>query len=87
MSGAEASFRKKRRSLQIFEKPFQTGKSKAARQAKTAAAKQQQREDLRLAEATQDVALAEAGALSTRSGRKSLIKSSPSGLSNNLGGT
>ena len=70
-------------------KKLRTGRSTRERDAATSVAaatkKQQLQEDARLAEATSDVATAQTTA--KRGGRRSLIKTSPSGLASNLGGT
>lgn len=96
MSSVLSSARRATRSLQkplekavtqSAETPFRTGASSATRQAKVATQKQQQLETVRLAEAEGDVALRRQQALSGKFGRRSLIKSSPAGLSTNLGGT
>ena len=73
--------------IRFLDRKIRTGASDKARAAELATKKQQQQEDIRLAEATSDVATAEAAATSKRSGRRSLIKTSPSGLASNLGGT
>ena len=67
------------------EKPFRTGATGKGREAEAQIKRQQQREDVRLAEATSEAATA--AAAPKRKGRQSLIKSSPSGLSSNLGGS
>ena len=60
---------------------------RSRRRARGDAVKAQKKEDIRLAEAEGDIALTRAAALSGKAGRKSLIKSSPTGLATNLGGT
>ena len=65
--------------------PTSVRRSRRAAKRETAALKK--KEDVRLAEAQDEVSRAEAGALSPRAGRRSLIKTSPTGLSTNLGGT
>lgn len=73
---------------------FSTGKSSARRQQRAAraeAAEQKKKEEMRLAEAESEVKSIEAAAKSPRAGRRSLIKSSPTGTaptrSANLGGS
>ena len=69
-----------------FEKSFvRTGASATRREAKADIAKQQKKEELALAEA--EDAVGRAGITGKRKGRRSLIKSSPTGLATNLGGT
>ena len=63
------------------------GTTSKVREAKTLAAQQQQTEAIRLAESESEVATRRASALTGRFGRRSLIKSSPTGLALNLGGT
>ena len=69
---------------QAIEKPFRTGGSAQKRQAEALLKKQMQTEDVRRAEADDEIARR---AATGRGGRKSLIKSSPTGLATNLGGT
>jgi len=71
---------------QAVEKPFRTGASAAAREAETANLTQQQLEKARLTEAEGEIARRR-GLAGSRTGRQSLIRSSPSGLATNLGGT
>ena len=67
------------------------GESNSAKEARRkqqeALARQEQREKVRLAEADSEVAKRKAMAGSKGAGRRSLIKTSPTGLSQNLGGT
>ena len=88
LATSQTSFQKraKKKIHQGVEKPFRKGTSAAARDARNLAAKQQQMETARLAEVEGEVARRRSGALSTRSGRRSLI-SSAGGLATNLGGT
>ena len=72
---------------QAIEKPFRKGTSAAARTARNQAAKQQQLETVRLAESEDELSRRQGGALSTRGGRRSLIRSGSGGLATNLGGT
>ena len=67
------------------EKPFRTGATAQGRAAELSIKQQQQRESMRLAETTSEAATA--AAAPKRKGRQSLIKTSPSGLSSNLGGS
>ncbi len=70
-------------------KPFRTGKSSAMRAQKKQTAlieKQQKQEAMRLAEADSEVKKRKAFATRGRSGRQSLIATSETGLSSNLGG-
>ena len=60
---------------------------RAADAQKLAIAKAEQREGLRLAEAEGDIAKRRGQAAGKGAGRGSLIKSSPVGLAQNLGGT
>lgn len=69
------------------DKAVRTGASAQERKSKRSAKEQQKREKLRLAEATDEVERAKSKALSSRSGRQSLIRTSPSGLATKLGGT
>jgi len=62
-----------------------TGKTQQQKQAKEASQKQMQMEQLRRDEAESEIATRKAAA--GKGGRRSLIASSPSGLSTNLGGT
>lgn len=80
------SFKKKLRtkSSQFIEP--RKGTTAKARDASKLAARQQQLEKVRLAEAESEVATRRAG-LGQKSGRRSLIKSSATGLATNLGGT
>ena len=71
---------------QLQERPFRKGASSRRRQAEKDIARQQQSEQANLAEAESEVALRRERA-SSRFGRRSLIKTSPTGLSSNLGGT
>ena len=71
---------------QLQEKPFRKGATAAKRTAASQIAKQQQTENIRLAEAESDVATGRALAKS-KTGRRSLLKSSPGGLAVNLGGS
>jgi hypothetical protein len=73
-----------------LEKPFRTGRSAAEREAekqKKLIAEQQRREELRLAEAESDVLAARARGRRGAAGRRSLIATSETGISRNLGGT
>lgn len=67
-----------------------TGESKESKEARRKQQEllrvQEQREQARLAEADDEVARRRLGATKT-GGRRSLIKSSPTGLATNLGGT
>ena len=62
------------------------GAASKARAATALAQRQQQLEKTRAAEAESEIALRRVGA-GQKSGRRSLIKSSPVGLATNLGGT
>ena len=70
---------------QGLEKPFRTGASATKRDASKLLKTQQQLEKTKLAEADSEIATSKA--LSKKGGRKSLIKSAPSALATNLGGT
>ena len=72
---------------QAIEKPFRTGASSTRRDAAALLKSQQKKEDLRLAEAASEIAITKASALSGKAGRKSLLKTSPTGLAINLGGS
>jgi len=71
----------------ILEKPVRTGATSKRREAADALEKQQQKESMKLAETESEIATKRAMAKSGKGGRQSLIKSSASGLSQNLGGT
>jgi len=60
---------------------------RARREASRLNAIQKKKEDLRLAEKDSIIAKKKSAALSGKGGRQSLIKSSPTGLATNLGGT
>ena len=70
---------------QGLEKPFRTGASAAARDAAKLTAKQQQMEKIKLAEVENEIATKRI--MANKGGRQSLIKSSPTGMAQNLGGT
>jgi len=78
---------KKSRKLtnQTIEKPFRTGASAAARDAKSASLLQQQKDQKAIAETEDEIARRRAGA-GGGAGRRSLIASSPTGLAKTLGG-
>ena len=69
-----------------IEAPVKTGASAATRATAKQTLLQQQKEDARVAESEDEIARRR-GLAGSKSGRQSLIKSSPSALSNNLGGT
>ena len=71
----------------VIEKPFRKGTSAAMRQAGRDTEKQQQMEAVRMAETADEIAQRRALAGGKSGGRQSLIKSSPTGLAQNLGGT
>jgi hypothetical protein len=77
--------RRARPILKAAEKPFRTGASSARRTAEEQATQAQQAAALDLAESEDEIARRKA--VASGRGRGSLIKSSPSGLSTNLGGT
>ena len=60
---------------------------RSAREQKQLIAAQQKREDLRLADSADDIARRKFRIGSKAKGRQSLIKTSPTGLATNLGGT
>ena len=70
-----------------LEEPIKTGASGARRDAAQALKAQQQKESIKLAETESEIATKRAMAKSGKGGRQSLIKSSPTGLAQNLGGT
>jgi len=70
---------------QLTEKPFRKGTTSAARDAKQMALKQQQMDKIAIAQTEDEMARRRAGA-GGKSGRRSLIASSPSGLAQTLGG-
>lgn len=76
-----------KKTIQLQEKPFRKGASARGREARSLALKQQQTEQVRLAEAESEIATRRARGTLGRAGRRSLIQSSPAGLSTNLGGT
>ena len=83
---------KKGLSSLISDKPFRTGATSAAKKAQAEQTsliqKQRQSDELSLAENEDTIARKRALALGGKGGRKSLIKTSESGVkSNNLGGT
>jgi hypothetical protein len=67
-------------------KGFRTGKTGKSREAAAQVAAQQQTELLRKAESEDEIARRKGLASSKKSGRQSLIKSSPTGLATTLGG-
>lgn len=71
---------------QALEKPFRTGATGKQREIKKASLFQQQRENVRLAEAEDEVARRRGQATSGKGGRQSLIRSSGGGLAKTLGG-
>lgn len=72
---------------QAIEKPVRTGASAARRDIAKQTAEAAQKEQTRLLEAESDIARRRAGAGARGAGRGSLIRSSPTGLATNLGGT
>lgn len=79
---------KVRQSLQKgIEKPLRTGATSAQRDVAKQTALQQQKEQARLLETEDEIARRKAGAGARGAGRGSLIRSSPSALATNLGGT
>ena len=72
--------------LKTLEKPLRTGASAARRDAAAQLKEQQQKEAVMLAEKESEIAEARSFAQSGRAGRRSLIKSSPTGLATTLGG-
>jgi len=60
---------------------------RSRRAARRDAASLRKKEDVRLAEAQDEISRREAGASSPKAGRRSLIKTGPTGLATNLGGT
>lgn len=60
---------------------------RARRRARSDLATQRKKEGDALATAESEIAITEAGALSGKAGRKSLLKTSPTGLAVNLGGS
>ena len=70
-----------------IEKPFKTGASAAQREAGREIEKQKKKQQVKLLEAEDEIARKKAVAGSGKAGRGSLIKSSPTGLATNLGGT
>ena len=66
---------------------FESGSAaRARRKARGDLATQQKKEKTKLAEAESEIAITEASALSGKAGRRSLLKTSPTGLAVNLGG-
>ena len=67
---------------------FESGSAaRARRKARGELATQKKKEQGRLAEAESEIAITQASALSGKAGRKSLLKTSPTGLAVNLGGS
>jgi len=69
-----------------IEKPLRTGASAARRDAAAQLKEQQQKQAVMLAEKESEIAEKRSFAQSGRAGRRSLIKSSPTGLATTLGG-
>ena len=66
---------------------FESGSAaRARRKTRGLLADQRKKEQIKLGEAESEIAITEASALSGKGGRKSLLKSSPTGLAVNLGG-
>jgi len=61
--------------------------ARARRKSRGLLAEQQKKEKQSLAEAESEIAITKASALSGKAGRQSLLKTSPTGLAVNLGGT
>ena len=61
--------------------------ARARRKARGELATQQKKQKTALADAESEIAITEASALSGKAGRRSLLKTSPTGLAANLGGT
>ncbi len=94
MSDVVKPLRRATRSLQkpiekkitgALEKPFRTGASAAQRTVAQETERAKQREQKKLLEAEDEIARRRTGARS--GGRGSLIRTSPTGLATNLGGT
>ena len=76
-----------KKGTQLGVQPFRKGTSATMRQAGRDTEKQQQMEAVRMAETADEIAQRRALAGGKSGGRQSLIKSSPTGLAQNLGGT
>jgi len=74
------------RAGKAVEKPLRTGASAVRRDAAAQLKAQQQKEAVMLAEKESEIAEKRSFAQSGRAGRRSLIKSSPTGLATTLGG-
>ena len=73
--------------VNIMASAFESGSAaRARRKTRGELAERQKKEKQALAEASSEVAITEASALSGKAGRKSLLKTSPTGLATNLGG-
>jgi len=74
--------------VDIMSGAFESGSAaRARRKTRGELAVQQRKEKLKLSEAASEIAITEASALSGKAGRKSLLKTSPTGLAVNLGGS
>ena len=74
--------------VDIMSDAFESGSAaRARRKTRGELAVQQRKEKLKLSEAASEIAITEASALSGKAGRKSLLKTSPTGLAVNLGGS
>lgn len=74
--------------VNIMSGAFESGSTaRARRKTRSDLATQQKLEKQKVAEAESEIAITKASALSGKAGRKSLLKTSPTGLAVNLGGT
>ena len=86
VSGTGLSFDVQKKFRSAIEKPFRTGKSKKAREAKRLTLLQTQREKARSLEAEDEIARRRGLASSKGAGRQSLIRSTGGNLAQSLGG-
>lgn len=76
-----------KKATQAIEKPVRTGASSVRRDTARQIAEAQKKEETKLLQTESDIARRKAGVSARAGGRGSLIRSSPSGLATNLGGT
>ena len=74
--------------VSVMASAFESGSAaRARRKTRGRLAEQRKKEQTKLAEAESEIAITKASALSGKAGRKSLLKTSPTGLAVNLGGS
>lgn len=74
--------------VSVMSGAFESGSAaRARRKTRGLLAEERKKQKQSLAEASSEIAISEASALSGKAGRRSLLKTSPTGLAVNLGGT